>query len=148
MLDEFTGKGEALRSVAHGDGAAAGVEVHARCSGDVAEDAQDFGYILRADSCGEGEGLLCHHGVQPPLLRRVWDDRHHSGIQWAPKGSRLRTEENHAGVEIHVIDVQAHAPNIDVRIKGHFDAKEVRELFVDRLRIATQVQVVFSGLRL
>ena len=148
MLDEFTGKGEALRSVAHGDRAAASVKIDARCSGDVAEDAQDFGHILRADSCGEGEGLLCHHGVPPPLLRRVWGHKHHRGMQWTPKGSRLRTEEDHAGVEIHVIDMQAYVPNIDVRIKGHFDAKEVRELFVDRLRIAAQVQVVFSGLRL
>jgi len=30
LLDEFTGKGEPLRAVAHGDGAAASVDVDAR----------------------------------------------------------------------------------------------------------------------
>ena len=147
MLDQSSGKGEPLWRVAHGDGAAASVKIDARCSRDVAKDAQDLSHILRADGCREWKGLLRHYGVQPPLLRRVLSDKQRSGIQWAPKGPRLGTKEGHARREIHIIDVQAHVPNIDVRVKGDFDAKEARQLLVNLLRIAPQVQVAFSGLR-
>ena len=148
MIDQFTGQGQPLRRVAHGNGAAASVKIDARGSSDVAKDAQHLGHLLRADGRGEGKGLLGHHGVHPPLLRRVLSHKYRRGIQGAPKGPHLRTKKGHAGIEINIIDVQPHIPDIDVRIKRRFDAKQARQLFVGRPGIAAQVQIAFSGLRL
>src|SRR5258707_9362860 len=92
-----SGKGEMFGRVAHGDGAAGSVQIDARCSGDLPQDAEHFGHVLRAGGCGERKGLLRFRAILPPLLRRVWSDKHQCGIQWAPKGSRLRTEEGHGG---------------------------------------------------
>ena len=111
MIDQFTGQGQPLRRVAHGNGAAASVKIDARRSSDVAKDAQYLGHILRADGRGEGKGLLCHNGVHPPLLLRVWSDKYRSGIQGAPKSPHLRTKKGHGGIEINIVDVQPHIPN-------------------------------------
>src|SRR5260370_20860076 len=104
LFNQVTREGETLRSVAHGDGAAASVDIDARPSSDVAQHAQHLGDIFGADCCGEYKSLLRFQAVLTPLLRRVWSDEQQSGIHGAPKGARLRAEQGHARVKIHIIN--------------------------------------------
>src|SRR5260370_1741649 len=138
LFDEFTCKGQALRRVAHGDGSAASVKSNVRCSGDVAQHAQNLGGILRADGCGERKDLFGFQAILPPLLRRIWSDKHKRGIQGTPKSPRLRAEESHSRGEIHFVNTQVYVSASKVRIKGRFDAEACRHLFIARLGTAAQ----------
>src|SRR5207245_9440419 len=67
LRDEFIGKREPLRRVAHGDGAAARVDIDARSTGDVAEDKQQLGDILSVTIGSERICLLRLQTDMPTL---------------------------------------------------------------------------------
>ncbi len=108
LLDELAGKGQTFRRVAHGDGAAASVEVNTRSAGDVAQDAQHLGDVLGTHGPGNRKCLFCLHGVLAAFFQRVWSDKHQGGIYGAPKGPGLRTEQSHGSSEIYVVNAEVH----------------------------------------
>src|SRR5260370_23389980 len=79
------------------------------------------------DGCGDWKGLLRLQSVLPPLLGRVWSDKHQGGVQGAPKGPGLRAEEGHTRVKIHIVNAQLHVSGDDVRIEVRFDAERSEE---------------------
>jgi len=121
LLDEFTGKGEMFGRVAHGDGAAASVQIDARCSGDLAQDAEHFGHVLRAGAARERKGLLRLQAV----LRRfsgVSGAKTSRGIQMAPKGSVCEPRRDMAVRNPHRQRAGARSDS-DVRSNSALDPK-------------------------
>ena len=123
LLDELTGKREPLRRVAHGDGAAASVDIDASSAGDVAQDTQQLGSVFRRNGRGEWKSLFGLQAVLPPLLRRVGGDKEQGGVQGAPKRSGLSAQKGNGGIKIHIIQAQLYVPGNDIRVKSRLHAE-------------------------
>ena len=148
LLNKSAGESQPLRSVAHGDGVATRVEINARGSRDIAQDAYNFRGLLGTDGGRKRKRLLGFQIVLPAFFRIVCCDKHQRGIHRAPEGPGLSCKDGDRVVEVHVAHVQSNVSHDQVRIESGPDAKHGRELFVDRFCVAPQIDMVLSRLRL
>ena len=107
IVNQCGGDGDCLRRSAHGDGAAAGIEIRSRDSGDFADEAEDFRHLLGGFCCRQGHSAHDRKRVVLAFLRGVFRDEEEVLRERPPERAGLLAEQAKRGGEIEIVDVEA-----------------------------------------